>query len=149
MYVMLYFLEVLCSLHLPCNPKFYLCMKIYMFYMQWEFVFISMEIHDQNKMNLIKLFICFIISILVTNYGIYMFAKLSQSSSSSWAELALLSFFTPAHLPEWKRVKKIHSRRWGSSLPGLHMLDPPLGPPTYPKLRNPRTTFEKSPLFRS
>ena len=63
------------------------------------------------------------------------------------------------------------SRRWGSSLPGLNTLDPPFGapstwaeifrrtclqsnlqtsPPTpqksYPKFRNPRTTFENTPL---
>ena len=63
------------------------------------------------------------------------------------------------------------SRRWGSSLRSLRMLDPPLGPPStlaeifrrtclqshlqtspptpqkcYPKFRNPRTTFGNTPL---
>ena len=63
------------------------------------------------------------------------------------------------------------SRRWGSSLPGLRTLDPPLSPPltwaeifwcaflqshlqtspptpqkSYPKFRNPRTTFGNTPL---
>ena len=71
----------------------------------------------------------------------------------------------------WKSCFQFRSRRWGSSLPGLRTLDPPLAPPltwaknfrctclkshlktsppttqkSYPKCWKPRTTFENAPL---
>ena len=77
------------------------------------------------------------------------------------------SFWNIHAIVNWKVEANFRSRRWGSSIPGLRMQDPPLDPPStwakqfrrtclqshlqtspptpqksYPKFRNPRTTFE-------
>ena len=87
-----------------------------------------------------------------------------------WAELHLVK---KVKAEEKKEEEEFRWQRWGSSLPGLRTRDPPLGPPwtpaeicwrtclqshlqtspptylkSYLKFRNPRTTFENTPLFR-
>ena len=41
---------------------------------------------------------------------------------------------------EGRGDKSFRSRRWGSSLPGLHMLDPLLGPPSTDEKKDPKRT---------